>query len=206
MKKFGLFLAVLSLVISPAMGVVQELPDGGTYQCWTFTEQTGPFGIVADVDQNPFGTPAALINDLSVSGSGVYWTNNIGDGAWVGEEFKIILDIPNQQIANPYKTLTVTMQFQGDLEFAWVADIVSGERFTEVTDPVIRDGELWRTYTQTFEFRPNPREEIVVIGVKGVTAAAAIDQICISTICIPEPMTLALLAVGGFFALRTKRS
>ena len=207
MKKFGpLVVVTLLLTVLPAMAGI-----GKTYQCWDF-EKNAQYGILPTDGGvgNLFGTPVALVQDMSIGQTGVQWTDNYG--GWFGDEFKIILDIPNQPLENPYKDLTITITYQGEISFLWVADAVSGTHFTLMDkQPGIIDG--WKTLTQQWRFAPNPREEIVVIGFKGtqeVTGApipAAVDQICISTICVPEPATLALLTLGaGCILIRRKRA
>jgi hypothetical protein len=203
MKKFGLIIVVL--LAAPAMAAVAA-PDGTTSQCWSFNNNT-QYGILPDDGGagNPYpGEPIAMINDLS--GNGVQWTDNYG--GWFGDEFKIILDIPNQPIANPYKLLTVTMRYQGEVAFLGATGIHLDntlELFTAL-NPIIQNDDGWNIYTQQFTIEPNPREEIVVIGLKApVGAIAAIDQICIQTICVPEPATLLLLTLGAGYVLQRKK-
>jgi len=216
MKKFGpLLLAVaLLLVVSPAMATL-DATAGTTHQCWEFSEETGQYGIAPeDVDNiygGPNGGPYADIQDIS--GVGVDWTDNCG--VWYGEEFKIILDIPNtlNTSTDSYKTITISIRYQGDISFLWMADAFSGERFSpeggELADSV-EDGE-WKIYTQEWVISPNPREEIIVIGFKstqdvtGASVQAAVDQICIDTICVPEPATLAILTLGAGYVFVTKK-
>lgn len=187
---------ILLLAVTPVMAVTQ--PIGTTNQCWDF-DQDIQFGVLPTDGGagNSFGTPVAIIQDMS--GQGVSWDN----GVWSGSEFKIILDIPNQPIANPYKSLTINIKYRGEVSFSWVADAVTGDHFTLIEEQPGQD-ETWQTLTQQWRFEPNPREEIVVIGFKGITAAAELDQICIDTICVPEPATLSIFAIGAGLMLRRK--
>ncbi len=203
MKKFGLFFVALLIVVSPAVGVIQQPSDGQTYQCWEFDSPT-QIGIIGS-GNNPYGTPAAIINDLSI-GRDLEWTDNYG---WFGSDFMIILDIPNSPDngRDTYKLLTIEMYYVGDLATLWMMDPETRNFFTPVEDTLVSDeGEIWKYYKEQWRVEPNPRKELITIGLKGATAPAAIDRICVSTVCVPEPMTLALLAAGGFFALRKKRS
>lgn len=204
MKKFGLSMLVL-LAVLPAMAVVDP---GTTQQSWTFTNNT-QYGVLPDDGGtgNPYpGEPIAIINDLS--GNGVTWNPS---GFWTGSEFKIILDIPNQPLANPHKLLTITMRYQGEVSFLGATGIHldnTMELFTPFNQPIIQDdGDGWKLFTQQWQIEPNPREEIVVVGLKGITGAAALDQILIDTSCsAPEPATLMLLALGtGYVVCRKRR-
>lgn len=197
MKKIGLLVSILLLAVVPAMARVD---DGTTSQCWFFDQGGSPFGIVPTSTTNLYGTPVAVIADLS-GGQGVEWR----DGAWWGPEFKIIIDVPNQPIANPYKLVWVDLVYQGDVSFSWVADIVTGDLFTLVDQQEGQTDTGWKTLQQVWRFEPNPREEIIVIGLKGITAAAAIDSICVSTWCVPEPTTMAILGLGAVLSLGLRK-
>jgi len=209
MKKSMLWrgLILLLLTVSPAM--VSAQPTGTTDQYWDFEQETGRFGILPTEYNNLFGEPVvALIADMS--GNGVGWN----DGTWQGDEFKILLDIPNQPIANPYKHLWIDLKYKGEISFLWVADVDTGEHFTlldpgqSVEDPV----SGWKTLSQMWRFEPNPREEIVVIGLKGTGSIpginngtqAIIDSIYINTECVPEPATISLLAIGAGSMVRKR--
>ena len=96
MKKFIVIVAVVILTAVPASALMSEV--GTTYQSWDFKQQSSPYGILPDQDSldNPYpGSPVAIINDLY--GEGVEWRDDFGNGAWIGEEFKIVLDIPNTE-------------------------------------------------------------------------------------------------------------
>lgn len=200
-KTLGLLMLAVLLAVAPAMAVVD---DGRTFQCWDFGQETSQFGILPSLDQNPYGTSAMLISDLSAYQQGVEWRN----GAWYGSEFKIIIDVPNQQVNNPYKLLWIELKYQGDVDFVWVADAVSGNHFELISseEPAAADTNGWKTLLQTWRFEPNPREEIIVIGLKGIDGGlAAIDGICVTTWCVPEPATLAIFGIGAMMAFRRRK-
>jgi hypothetical protein len=199
MKKLGL-IAIVLLAVWPAMAV----PEGTTNQCWDFTQQTSRTGITPSEFFNPYGEPdggpVSLIQGMG--GKSVSWS----DGTWVGEEFKIIIDIPNQPIANPYKQLWIDMRYLGEIAFAWVIDVDSGNQFELINEEEGQDGN-WQTLSQEWRFAPNPREEIVVIGFKGSAAGvpAVLDKICVETLCVPEPATVGILGVSALVLGRRKK-
>jgi len=206
-----ILLVVAAIVVACPSNAVAQL-TGETYQCWSFTEETGQYGISADLDtlNNPYavpqGGPVAHIQNMSTTP--VLWTNNYGDGAWFGDAFKIILDIPNQPEPNPYKTLTLSMRYMGEISFLGATGIhVDGSlgMFEAGAFSETIDGE-WKEYTQEFTIRPNPQEEIVILGLQGFSAPAVIDDICIQTVCVPEPLTVSFLAIGAGILLRKKKS
>ena len=65
------------------------------------------------------------------------------------------------------------------------------------------DASTWYTYNGMLELRPNPDGEWITFGLVDSTN---IEEIVIKTVCMPEPATMGLLAVGGVLALiRRKR-
>jgi hypothetical protein len=202
MKKMGVVAFVAFLMVLPA---VAQLGPGWTEQGWDFENETPPFGIAPSAYENPFDVPMVMrIADLS-GGQGVRW----GDGTWQGPEFKILLDIPNQPIFNPEKLLWITLTYRGNVSFLWIWDIDTGGLFNEVPgslDEKIDPASGWKTRTQQWFFKPNPREEIVAIGLKGDAGAlAAIDSIYIKTWCIPEPTTMAVFGMGAAIMLSLRK-
>jgi hypothetical protein len=204
-KKMGVVAFVASLMM--VLPAVAQLGPGWTEQTWDFNVQIGgPLGILPSQVENPFGTPDASVRDMLLPrDQDLSW--NPG-GYWQGSEFKIVLDIPNQPIANPEKLLWITLTYRGDVSFLWIADIDTGELFNPVADAVVTPDPTsgWTTLTQQWFFKPNPREEIVAIGLRGDAGAlAAIDSIYIKTWCVPEPATIAIFGLGAALMLRLRK-
>ena len=61
----------------------------------------------------------------------------------------------------------------------------------------------WYTYNGMLEIRPNPAGEWIYFD---LVQSTNIEEIVIKTICIPEPMTLSLLGLGGLAVIRRRRS
>jgi hypothetical protein len=65
----------------------------------------------------------------------------------------------------------------------------------------IRLDDMWRETTYTWELYPNPEWEKFI-----VSGTINIDELVIDTWCVPEPATMALLALGGLVMLKRRRS
>ena len=63
-------------------------------------------------------------------------------------------------------------------------------------------GDGWMHTKFYFEVEPNPDEEFFGVFWEG---AVAIDQVVIDTICIPEPITMSLLGLGGLLLIRRRK-
>lgn len=64
-------------------------------------------------------------------------------------------------------------------------------------------GGTWYVYGGLIEIRPNPEGEWITFD---LVPSTNIAEIVIDTICIPEPATLSLLALGGLLTLLRRRS
>lgn len=190
-------LLVLSLVAATASAAVHP---GYTFQCWQFdTELIEPD---FQTKWNPFGDPVADIVD--VSGQGVAWNSG---GYWEGQGFQVVIGIPNRPEAGPYKEVKIVMVFQGELGDTSIVD-PSGAPFSLVSrDIEEQDSSGWYVLRDTWRIEPNPLSETITITLLGDTFQnAAIDRICIDTLCIPEPATLAILGLGAVVLIRTRKS
>jgi hypothetical protein len=167
-----------------------------TYQEWNFGTSANP--AAPGVAYNPNGTPTATI-------TGGIWSfiydNHVG--VWtLGASDSIDLSIPNTPLElNNTKDIWTQVTWQGDLGGSPVVTVDYGSTGLEsivstlqFTAPVGTGRWLQSVYLARLPF--NPASENVI-----VTGTIDVGQVVIDTQCIPEPSSLALLALGAISLL-----
>jgi hypothetical protein len=160
-----------------------------TYQSWTFGTIDNP--AAPDTVFNLYGAPTATINGGTWAS---FYDNHVG--VWtLGSTNSIDLYIPNTP-ADPTRTKDVWTQITwqsslGGSPVVTVNGIVSTLEFS-----VLAGNGSWMqsVFMATLPF--NPAAEDVV-----VTGTMAVGEVVIDTQCIPEPSSLALLAMGAISLL-----
>ena len=146
-------------------------------------------------------------------GAKVLWVGEFlgRDGVWTAEGLiDITLEIPNQEIRNPNKVILLEIGFRGDSELPAfsVAPIFltppgAPVVVRKVSQEVVEDYATgWSTLFAEWYIEPNPDAESICYSFAG--DIAALDYVNVYTECVPEPMTIALLGLGGLM-LRRKR-
>ncbi len=167
---------------------------GTTYQAWDFAAIANP--VVADTYYNPYGTPTATINGGSWS---YFYDNHIG--VWtLGANDSIDFYVPNTPY-DPYYTKEVWTQvtWQPNAGPAPVVTVDYGDEQSVVSTlqfTVAAGSGDWLQSVYLADLPINPASEDVI-----VTETGDVGQVVIDTICIPEPSSLALLALGGISLL-----
>ncbi len=204
--KYLSFVMGLCLVLSAACwaGFV-EIPAGATatYQEWHFTTNANP--AAPEVDDNPI----ADFPELKAQVRGAFFAPNLvwEDGIWKDSALTITIDIPNNRVPNPYKSILVQMMIRGDIVLSWIRDS-EGKDFDRLSRLVEPAGcnQDWFLVTDEWRIEPNPPFERLCYGLNGVNGMPAmIDWVKVHTVCVPEPASMGLLAVGGCCLLRLKR-
>ena len=200
---------MLMLCVCPALGTALPGPgeppaggqyppewrgqDGTTWAVWEFStdDPNPPF----DQGSNPYGETSLT----AAPANGQVW-EDVYDGAqgvWPLSG-TITVEIDNRPEPLPEKWILIELIWQPEVGGAFsVLEQDSGIQGTLVLDETIND--TWRrsVYEIILPLNP-PHETILITGIR-------VDRLSIDTICIPEPATLCLLAVGASLALLRRR-
>ncbi|MES4792692.1 MAG: hypothetical protein C4321_06610 [Chloroflexota bacterium] len=184
-----------------------------TSQEWEFTQQGGAAGSEAKPNpvNNPFGSPTLTTGD-NVG----YILNPPQRGrSGILEMFggTATFTIPNGNTTLMRKTMKVTIEYQfrddpnatltprSDVAVKDPAGTAFNQGGSSETRP---DANGWRTLKLSFSFGSCPAKETVAINAGTVNNPLWLNLVRIDTDCvaIPEPGSLALLALGGAPLLR----
>ncbi len=199
---------MLMLFVCPALGTALPGPgeppvggqyppewrgqDGTTWALWEFSndDPNPPF----DQGSNRYGATTLTV----VPAPGHVWQDSYDGQQGVWElSGTVTIEIDNRPEPLPEKWILVELIWQSNGGGLGVREQDSGIQGTLVLDEPIND--TWRrsVYEIILPLNP-PHETILITGIR-------VDRLSIDTICIPEPATLCLLAVGASLALLRRR-
>lgn len=134
-----------------------------------------------------------------------------------GYDDDILFELDNYNNDNPEKWIRIQITYYHDgtgeqgLPIAidlWTDEVDNEYIQISSVEWYEHEGELgaltgWITEAYDIIIYPNPDWE--EIGLKFDVYPAYVDQVVIDTKCVPEPMTLSLLAIGGLALIRRRR-
>lgn len=224
MKKLITICALVVVVIAAAPAVANitiTAADGVnyTYQRWDFdTDHTEtatypmPYlkTLVPETDHNPYGDPSVSITAYGTTASPAGWYDNLnGQDVMHAGPLKMLivsLTIPNKPNPDLLKIVQVEFayknQYAGVPITAYVTDPLGAVLVSEVKGI---DSLGWDEMTYTWHIYPQPPSEtIMFVFMGGATNGADLNYVEVATVCTPEPVTFALLGLGGLFLRRRK--
>lgn len=198
--KRTLLLFLVSVAAANCSAVLMDLnapvwrgDEGTTYQEWEFLTDANP--TEPDVYVNDYGIPS-----LKVCGENSIWLQedygHVGVWSVYGDSMKAC--IPNLKVENPYKEILLQIVYKEDL-LIWTDPKQTS--VTLIDEQVQPDGYTYAAYSIIIE--PNPFCEKIII--RPYLCGTFIDSLIIDTICVPEPASLSILALGGLFLLKRKK-
>lgn len=176
-----------------------------TFQGWTFVTDALTTAPDEYTTYNPYGTPLATINAGTSQWSAFYDNHQ---GVWtLGTGDNITFDIPNapEDISN-LKCVWTQLTWQTDNNGVPVVN-VAGVTSTFVESETV-NGWTYAAYQTVLPYNPSSEDVIVSGSLSGTTfdlGEVVIDTICTPVDPIPEPSSLALLAVGALSLLYASR-
>ena len=196
---FAAFVGVMFLA-GPTLAA--PLGYGETYQEWTFDDDDNP--AEPELDFNPYAVPIAFIEAAGGAAPPEWLLEFAGQtGVWQAEPLiELTVEVPNQRVENPYKVIFLEIGFLGELDgFAVYTDPFGGAVSLASHEIAVDPASGWSVLTDGYFIEPNPNKEWICYSFSGT---AAVDYVKVYTKCVPEPVTISLLGLGGLM-LRRKR-
>ena len=187
------------MVIPPYRG-----EPGSTTQEWDFMTGGVDDGMHAGYPQ-PDGTRGITHNPYGTASLNVAY-GHWDMGVWY-DFFLIDIFVPNRPDAgaNSFKNLQVQVTYYDPVHFRSTSGWVTTDGDPGLFDTLAL-GDGWYQFVQSWTIVPNPDDEWVRIHNPAWSYAPfGVSEIVIDTICVPEPVTLALVGLGAAAGLWGRR-
>jgi hypothetical protein len=177
--------------------------EGTTYQAWEFDTPANPAD--PDVVDNPYGLPfAQAFGALELPLLDTWWLeeDNGHEGVWnVGGSLGLY--IPNRPMQDDRKE--IWLQITCDAGCGALPHVLSVPDYATISlVGQIDAGGGYTHDTYHIVIKPNPDDEWLYILPR--YGQAYIDEIVVDTICIPEPVSILILAPGLWILSRRRAS
>jgi hypothetical protein len=196
--------------------------SGTTWAVWdNWIDYPDPMPADA-VSINPAGlTPPYATADPASAFLMDSWTDSLGENRWnvlhITGDDELMFHLDNYDRNRPKKLIQIQITYDSDqagpLAFNIQAGYASGvtpdhmpANLVAITEP-----PGWVTAAYEFSIEPNPVWEEIYLkfdweATTPPASSAYVDQVVIDTWCVPEPVTLMLLAMGGVGAVVRSRT
>lgn len=176
-----------------------------TLQAWNFDSASNP--ALVTVDQNPYGTPSATVFEPDTTiPKKTYWmpSDNDHTGVWRIYGWNYMeLYLPNSPQENPIKEIWLQITYSaGSIDRKPEIQTQPEYATMQVMQSTVVDALYYHDVIK-ITLNPNPTEEWIYLLPRDCTLY--IDEIVVDTICIPEPMTIAILGLGGLLLRKRKK-
>ncbi|HAU36207.1 MAG TPA: hypothetical protein DCX07_00635 [Phycisphaerales bacterium] len=221
-----LLIALLFILVSAAIAQADDMNSpsyrgqtGYTTQEWDFTTSGDPmfYGVywnpdgTGGINYNPYGT-GIILATVSANSEPGSWQNNVGPsagGAWT-DFASMLFKVPNvpaePEPSDKYKLLRIQVTFY-DANVSYRTPTVAipaseYETWQQVGSGISHTfGNGWYSYYADWQCDKNVgSEDVYLYNPYGSTetgyADYTVSEVIIDTVCVPEPTTGVVLAVG----------
>ena len=169
-----------------------------TAQMWEFPQSPD---VPVYVD-NPFGDPVVEVINGEYPDWVMGWEGQQEIATWHIKEGggKLRITVPNNP--EPNKRKVIWVQVTSDKAPGPTDPVTQPPGTTSYPKSPIGLGGTWYVYTARVDIPTNPAYEVIEYTFPESTN---IEEVVVKTICVPEPATLGLLALGGLAVIRRRR-